>query len=917
MILTSFVGREWELRELRSLVCGDRRLLTLVGPGGIGKTRLALRMAVHCAEQAPADVVFVDLGALAHENLVDAAVLEATVPGVNPGQTPLRTAIFHLRERTALVVLDTCEHLPAAASRVARTLIEECPGVHVVATSRVPLLTPGERVWRVPPLAVGDGESARPSDAARLFVDRVALVRGDLEFSAAMWADVEHIAQALDGFPLAIELAAARVRMMTLGEIASALDLRILSGGPTRGQARHQTMRRSLDWSYTLLSEQEKCLFARLSVFVEGWTAEAVQAVCVDGHLSADQVLDTLTALVDKSLVVRSAPPSGDRYRMLLPMRQYGADLLAAKPVPSPPAESTAASTAARHLAYFVRFAEHADARLWALRPRERHLLDAEMPNLRAALAEACRRGSTDALRITAALGSYWRTRGSLDEGIEATRRALAAAPRTAHPARAMTLAVQATLTFWVGDLATAHAAAIEAIEIADLIGDKRARSHALLRLANATAITDPQLGQPMLHEAVELARECDDIPALADALGSLAMSLLWQDEFELMTRTAEEALAVAESIDFNSVRSLTAWCLAHGARATGEVDEAIRLARTMMPSEDESSFAENNSEAGAFTRSCQAQVLSLAAAMQGDPDRALSLARAERERLEKEPMRWGSGLIEHALAFAELAAGNLDAARRIDAREGASSAHLVLHARSTLMLAALAAGDPPAAREHAADIVRIADRIHNRRAHTVAALGEARATLIETDTARAELGALQALTTSVENCWWLEAITALEIIAAAAADRGEHARATRLFAAVDAARRARGIVRVPTEAIYWESRRATATAGLDDAERARALSEGMSMSLSDAAEFARKSRNRRARASRGWESLTATETRVALLAADGLLNPEIAEQLFISRSTVKVHLSHIFTKLSVANRTELAVYIHTRRQKA
>ncbi|GCD96848.1 SARP family transcriptional regulator [Embleya hyalina] len=445
--------------------------------------------------------------------------------GVNPGQTPLRTAIFHLRERSALVVLDTCEHLPAVASRVARILIEECPGVHVVATSRVPLRTPGELVWPVPPLAVGGRESARPSDAARLFVDRVALVRGDLEFSASMWAEVEHIAQALDGFPLAIELAAARVRMMTLGEIASALDLRILSGGPTRGQARHQTMRRSLDWSCALLSEQEKCLFARLSVFVEGWTAEAVQVVCVDGHLTADQVLDTLTALVEKSLVVRSAPPSGDRYRLLLPMRQYGADLLAAKPVPARPGESTAASTAARHLAYFVRFAEHADVRLWALRPRKHHLFDAEMPNLRAALAEACRRGSTDALRITAALGSHRRTRGSLDEGIEATRRTLAAVPRTpypvprtpypvprtpypvprtAHPARAMTLAVQATLTFWAGDPAAAHAAAIEAIEIADLIGDKRARSHALLRLAKATAITDPQLGQPMLHEAVE-----------------------------------------------------------------------------------------------------------------------------------------------------------------------------------------------------------------------------------------------------------------------------------------------------------------------------------------------------------------------------------------------------------------------------
>ncbi|GCD96911.1 LuxR C-terminal-related transcriptional regulator [Embleya hyalina] len=934
VILTSFVGREGELGELRALLRRDRRLLTLVGPGGIGKTRLALRLASHEVGQPPADVVFVDLGALGQEHLVDAAVSDAVAPEAGPGHTPLRTAARRLCERSALVVLDTCEHLPFAAARVARTLIERCPDVRVVATSRIPLRTDGERVWRVPPLAVGDRYSPGPSEAARLFVDRVSLVCGDLDFSESMWSEVEHIVRALDGFPLAIELAAARTRMMTLGEIAAGLDLRFLSGGPARGQPRHQTMHRCLDWSYALLSGREKMLFARLSVFAEGWTAEAAAEVCAGGELTAERVLASLTALVDKSLVVRFAVSSGDRFRMLSPMRQYAAALPMGFPESGGPTGSVGSvesvgstesaspggpvDTAARHLAYFVRFAERADAGLWALRPRERRLLEVEMPNLRAALDEGCRLGSTDALRITAALGSYWRARGSLAEGVEATARALAAVPSVPHPARAMTLAVRATLSFWMGDLETTRAAATEAIEVAKVVRDKRARSHALLRLANFTAITDPPLGQPILREAVELARACDDVPALADALGSLAMTLLWQDDFAAMARTAEEALAVAVPVDFQSVRSLTLWCLAHGARARGDLDEAVRLARAMTPPEDDAADSDGDGEAGSFTRSCRIQVLSLVAAMRGDAAGARALALADLARLEQEPMRWGTGLLTYALAFAALAAGRLDEARdlarRLDAGESGGSSHLAAQAHSILMFAALADGDAAAARAHAADVVGVADRLGNHRALAIATLGEARAALLVPDAGSAEPAALKVLAHALDEGWWPEAVTALEFTAAAAVERGEHARATRLFAAVDTARRTRGMVRVPAETTYWEALRATAGEGLSEPDRRRALAEGAAMSLSQAADHARTTHNPRARATRGWESLTPTETRVALLAADGLLNPEIAEQLFVSRGTVKIHLSHIYTKLSLTNRTELAAYIHARR---
>lgn len=918
VILTSFVGRESELQELRSPGLENERLLTLVGPGGIGKTRLALHLADSALGDHSTDLVFVDLGSLAHESLVDAAVLEAAAPGAGSSHTPLRTAIAQLRDRSALVVLDTCEHLPSAASRVADALVDECPDVRIVATSRIPLRASRERTWRVPPLSVAPGSIDARSEAARLFVERVSLVRGDMVFTPHMWAEVERIVRALDGFPLAIELAAARVRMMTLGEIAAGLDLRLLAGGPARGQSRHQTMRRSLDWSHALLSEREKLLFARLSVFVEGWTADAAAAVCADDELTAPQVLESLTALVDKSLVAATRTPSGDRFRMPLPLRQYAAGHLAADAARSDRAGSDDKAPATRHLAYYVQLAERSDAELWPFRPDARVLIDVEVPNLRAALDEACRLGSVDALRITAAMGSYWRTRGSLIEGVESTGRALEAAPRSAHPARAMTLAVRSTLTFWVGDLPTTQVAAVEALEMAKEIGDARAHSHALLRLANFTGIADPPLGRPMLREAVELARSAGDTPALADALGSLTLCLMWQDEFALMADTAEETLAIAERIGFTSVLALTHWCQAHHARVTGEMGEAARLAGSMIPMHDKPPTAGSLGEVGSFTRSCAVQVLSLVAAMRGEPYRARGLALTETSRSAQDPMRWGSALLLQALGFAELAAGNLRTARvsaeRLYAQERDGSRYLAWQAQTTLMLTALASGDPAAARRHAAEIVRNAEHLGNRHARTVAELGRARASLLELDAGSAEIGALAVLAGSVDEGWWLDALTALEIVAAAAVEREEHARGARLFAAVDAARSTRGIVRVPTEATYWDGRRTTAADGLDDLEHARAVTEGAAMSVQEAAEYARNTQRRRSRAGRGWASLTPTESRVALLAADGLLNPEIAEQLFVSRSTVKVHLSHIFAKLGVTNRTELAVYVHSRR---
>jgi predicted ATPase len=269
MSLTTFVGRERELDELRSLFREGKRLVTLVGIGGIGKTRLALELGFSAGDLGWANVYFVELASLADPGLVDGAVLESV--GGGSSRSPLHAAVEYLRDTNALLVLDCCEHVLDAVRHVAEVLVRGCPSVTVLATSRSPLDIEGELVWQVPPLSMqkrGDTGETGASDAARLFADRASHVQARFELSEDSAAAVETIVRRVDGIPLAIELAAARIRVLSAEEIASGLDdqLRLLRGGH-QSDPRHQTIRASLDWSRELLTGRERQLFARLSVF--------------------------------------------------------------------------------------------------------------------------------------------------------------------------------------------------------------------------------------------------------------------------------------------------------------------------------------------------------------------------------------------------------------------------------------------------------------------------------------------------------------------------------------------------------------------------------------------------------------------------------------------------------------------------
>ena len=437
--LSSFVGRERELEELRSAL-GETRLLTLTGAGGSGKTRLALALAAGLVESYPDGVWWIDLAPLVDPDLVAEAIAGPMGVKPLPGMTSLQAVCGALAQQRALLLLDNCEHLLEACAQAATALLESCSSVEVLATSRAPLGVPGESAWRVPALALPETPTREPVDslsqydAVKLFIERAGKVRSNFTVTNDNAPAVAQICSDLDGIPLAIELAAARVRMMSLEQIAAGLADRfhLLTGGARTALPRQQTLRASVDWSHDLLSDQERVLFRRLGVFAGGFTLDSAEAVCADEQLDRYAILDLLTALVDKSLVLTVERGLAIRYGMLEMVRQYAVRRL----------EESGEDRAlrARHLRHFVALAEEAEPALVAPGSvRWLTILDNEAPNMAAAFEYALGVDPVVATRIAVAHALYWAFRGRLIEGEAALSAALEAVPEPS-PLRARTL---------------------------------------------------------------------------------------------------------------------------------------------------------------------------------------------------------------------------------------------------------------------------------------------------------------------------------------------------------------------------------------------------------------------------------------------------------------------------------------------
>jgi predicted ATPase/class 3 adenylate cyclase len=527
---TSFVGREREVAEVTSLLARTR-LLTLTGPGGTGKTRLALKVAADHLDRFSDGVFFADLSPIRDPALVPSAIAEVLLVREEAGRDLPDTLADHLRDRHLLLVLDNSEQVIEAGSAVAR-LLDASAGLTVLATSRVPFHVSGEREYQLSPLAVPDParvsdlDAMARSEAVALFTERAAAANPGFRVTTENASTVAEITARLDGLPLAIELAASRLKVLSPESLLTRLGQRLslLSGGARDLPERQRTLRGTIEWSHELLEPQEQRLFARLAVFNGGWTVEAGEVVCEPGL--DIEVLDGLGSLVDHSLVRRLEVPDREaRFAMLDTIREFSTEQLAAS--------GEEADIRNRHLEYMRNLAEEAETGVvlagetpWLSR------LEREHDNLRGALDWAERAGvAGSGLRAAAAVWRFWQQRGHLSEARTRLQRLLALPGAEARDAvRARALGALGSITYWQNDYAVMRTAYEEAVHIAREVGDPRLLASALLNLSYVPALEgDLERVESIVREGLEVARDGGEPTVVADLWTFLGFLEVWR----------------------------------------------------------------------------------------------------------------------------------------------------------------------------------------------------------------------------------------------------------------------------------------------------------------------------------------------------------------------------------------------------
>jgi predicted ATPase/DNA-binding XRE family transcriptional regulator len=521
--LSAFIGREKELAEVRALV-ESSRLVTLTGAGGCGKTRLSLQVAAGLLDGSGDGVWLVELAAITGQDAVAPAICQALALAAQPGRAALDTVLDALAPLDMLIVLDNCEHLIGGCAKSADAILRHCPKVRLLATSREPLRIHGEALYRVLPLSrprPGDTGvlAAESSDAVALFADRAGAQGTGLTVDEETAPLVVSICARLDGLPLAIELAAARLRFLSLGDLHDRLDqrFRLLTGGDRTAPARQQTLQAAVEWSYSLLTGAEQVLLGRLPVFADSFDLDAAEAIGGFGGISAADVADLLGSLVDKSLVVAEARDSGVRYRLLETIRQFAAERLAEA------GEEQAAAVAAAHCAHYLSVAETAAPHLtgpgqgrWLAR------LDAEQANLRRAAEHAAGRpdGTSRVLRFGAALRRYWLTRVRHEEAVGLLIPALDRPAARADPGLFGEALVTAAELARGHDMTVARRLGEQAVDFGRQRADDRLLAYSLATLGSTYYFTgEPDKGHPLAEEAVQRARRLGDDVLLAESL--------------------------------------------------------------------------------------------------------------------------------------------------------------------------------------------------------------------------------------------------------------------------------------------------------------------------------------------------------------------------------------------------------------
>lgn len=884
--LTSFVGRAGELTEVGRLLAGNR-LVTLTGPGGIGKTRLAQELSGRLATGFGDGMWYVDLAPISGADIVMATVARALGLCDRPGRAGIEKLAHWVGDRHMLIVLDNCEHLLDACAALGEAMLAGCPRLSLLATSREPLGVAGEVIWRVPSLPIAD-------DAIELFGDRARLARPDFQITDDNAAAVAEICRRLDGVPLAIELAAARVRALSLAEILDGLHdrFRLLTGGARTAAQRQQTLLASVDWSHELLTEPERVLFRRLAVFMGGFDLEAAQAVAGCGQLGRRQVLNQLSMLVDKSLVLAEDHRDRTRYRLLETVRQYAQEKLGAS------AEDDAIRT--RHRDYYSLLAASFDS--LASTNLERHLdrAEIEIDNLRAAFAWSLGRSEPEAaLALTSFLQPLWRRRGRIQEGLswfdaalaDAETRHLPVAPAT----RARALADRIMLTVSVVDPGNKEAAA-EALALAREVGEPALLLKALTAWCCVLSY-NAEVAEESFTEAVNLARSLGDLTALSLLLPYQAFTALVAGEPTAQRAAAEEGRDVAEEIGDRFAARHCRWNIAMAQLYSADVASAATELEEVIADADgcrDLLFG----VAGRFGHG-------MALAFHGDTAAARAASAAAVDQAA-ELGDFMEGFTNAGLALASLAAGDVAAADKASetARQRLSRRRefLAVYWNPSAEVA-LARGDLDAARRYADEAVRASAGWNALMALTA----RARVAVARKDYAQAEQDAHRALTFAARASAYLGVPDTLECLASAVVHNGSHREAARLLGSAQAMRDETGQVRFQIYARDYEATVAIVRETLGPSEFDAAWAQGAALSGAEAIAYAQRGRGERKRPSSGWASVTPTEREVVRLVVAGLSNKDVAAKLFISPRTVHAHLTHIYRKLGVTSRVQLA----------
>jgi predicted ATPase/class 3 adenylate cyclase/DNA-binding CsgD family transcriptional regulator len=883
---TSFVGRGPQLTEVRKLLA-ESRLVTLTGAGGVGKTRLAVQVANQLAHEYADGVWYVDLAPITDPDLVPITTARALGLHDQPGRSTMDTLLRFVRDRQMLVVLDNCEHLLNACAELVVALLGADAGLTLLATSREAIGVAGEVGWRVPSLSLAD-------EAIELFTDRARHARPDFTLTDDNAATMGEICARLDGVPLAIELAAARVRALSLAEILDSLHdrFRLLTGGARSAVRRQQTLRASVDWSHALLTEPERVLFRGLAVFLGGFDLDAVQAVAGGGHVDRYQVLDQLTLLVDKSLVVADDSGGRSRYRLLETVRQYALEKLGDS--------GEADAVRSRHRDHYTSMATPLDAPAGSDYERRVEQADIEIDNLRAAFAWSRENADIElALALASSLQPLWQARGRLREGLTWFDAALAdlgaqhAGVAAAVLARAL---ADSAMLGLVAGAADSRDQAQQALVIARDLDEPALLARALTTCGYITGYFDAETARAYMAEALGLARALGDPWRLSQILGWQASAARAAGDPIAVRAAAEEGRDLADAIGDRFDSRLCRVCL--GVAQMWQGDLAGAVAQFAAVAAEAEAAHDEIFRAGSLT------FRGVALAYQGDTAAARAAADAAVEAAAE------LGGLEACIAYCASAFGALaagDAATGRDATEAAWQHVSVLPAMAAVVRtfkaeAALAGGDLAAARRCAGDAVSATTGVWLSEALTA----RARAAIAQGEPEQGECDAHEALAHAADLRADLFIPDILECLGTLAGEAHSHREAARLFGAADAIRQRMGVVRFKVWDAGYEASVAALRDAMGEKDFESAWADGVALSTEEAIAYAQRGRGERKRPATGWASLTPAERDVVRLVSEGLGNSDIATRLFVSPRTVQSHLTHVYTKLGLTSRVQL-----------